>query len=71
MVTSFDVPSMTTYDATLDYAFDVRDTETRIRLGARNLTDERAPIYDSSYGFSSDAHRDYGRIYYVDLRLRF
>ena len=67
----FDVPSMTTYDATLDYAFDIRDTETRIRLGARNLTDERAPIYDSSYGFSSDAHRDYGRIYYVDLRLRF
>jgi len=67
----FDIPSMTTYDATLDYSFDVSDTETRIRLGARNFTDERAPIYDSSYGFSSDAHRDYGRIYYVDLRLRF
>ncbi len=67
----FKIPSMTTYDATLDYAFDVRDTTTRVRLGVRNLTDERAPLYDSSYGFSSDAHRDYGRIYYVDLRMQF
>ena len=67
----FPVPSMTTYNMTLDYSFDVADTDTRLRFGMRNFTDERAPLYDSSFGYSSDAHRDYGRTYYLDLRMRF
>lgn len=67
----FPVPSMTTFDMTMDYSFDVGDTDTRVRLGMKNFTDERAPLYDSSFGYSSDANRDYGRTYYVDLRMRF
>ena len=67
----FEVPSMTTFDMTADYSFDVGETDTRVRFGMRNFTDERAPLYDSSFGFSSDAHRDWGRTYYLDLRMRF
>jgi iron complex outermembrane receptor protein len=67
----FEVPSMTTFNMTMDYSFDIGETDTRVRLGVKNLTDERAPLYDSSFGFSSDAHRDWGRHYYVDLRMRF
>ena len=67
----FEVPSMTTYNMTLDYSFDVADTDTRLRLGMRNFTDERAPLYDNSFGYSSDAHNDLGRSYYLDLRMRF
>ena len=67
----FPVPSMTTYNMTMDYSFDVAGTDTRLRFGMTNFTDERAPLYDSSFGFSSDAHRDYGRTYYVDLRMQF
>ncbi len=60
---------MTTYNAKFDYAFDIGDTDMRIRLGLNNLTDERAPLADSSYGFAQDAHRDWGRYYYVDLKI--
>ena len=67
----FEVDSMTTFDMTVDYSFDVAGTDTRVRLGAKNFTDERAPLYDNSFGFSSDAHRDYGRIYFLDLRMQF
>ena len=67
----FEVPSMTTYNMTVDYSFDIGETDTRLRFGARNFTDERAPLYDSSFGFSSDAHRDWGLSYYADLRMRF
>jgi hypothetical protein len=65
------IPAMTTYNATVDYAFDLGSTRTRVRLGANNFTDERAPIADESFGFFNDAHTDWGRYYYVDLRLQF
>ena len=67
----FEVPSMTTYNMTLDYSLDFGKTDTRIRLGMLNFTNERAPLYDESFGFSSDAHRDLGRSYYLDVRLQF
>lgn len=66
---AFHIPSMTTYNAKFDYSFDIGDTNMRFRVGANNLSDERAPIADESYGFSKDAHRDWGRYYYVDLRI--
>ena len=66
----WEVPSMTTFNATVDYSFDVNDIDTRIRLGVNNVADERAPIADESFGFFSDAHRDWGRFYYVDVRIR-
>jgi outer membrane receptor protein involved in Fe transport len=67
----WDVPAMTTYSASVDYSFDIGKTDTRVRLGVSNLTDERAPLYDDSFGFSSDAHTDWGRSYYLDLRMQF
>ncbi len=62
---------MTTYNATVDYRFDISDIDTRVRLGVNNFTDERAPLADESFGFFKDAHRDWGRYYYVDFRMNF
>jgi iron complex outermembrane receptor protein len=69
--TRYVIPSMTTFNATFDYSFDVNDISTRLRLGIRNLTDERAPLADRFFGFFSDAHRDYGRSYYMDFKTKF
>jgi len=63
--------SMTTYNASFDYDFNAFDTETRLRFGVNNLTDERAPLCDCRFGYWSDAHRDVGRQYYLDLRMSF
>ena len=68
---AFRIPSMTTYNAKVDYRFDVGEVGTRVRLGINNFTDERAPLADDSYGFFDDAHRDWGRYYYVDVLLSF
>ena len=65
------IPSMTTYDATFDYRFEVSDVGARARLGIKNLADERAPLADRYFGYFADAHSDYGRYMYVDLRLSF
>jgi outer membrane receptor protein involved in Fe transport len=67
----FRIPSMTTYNAKVDYSFDFADVGTRVRLGVNNFTNERAPLADDSYGFFDDAHRDFGRYYYVDVRMQF
>ncbi len=66
----FYIPSMTTYNTKVDYNFELGSTDMRVRLGLNNITDERAPLADSSYGFYQDAHRDWGRYYYVDLMIR-
>ena len=68
---TFPIPAMTRYNANVTYNFDVSDVRSRLRLGVNNFTDERAPIYDGSFGFAQDAHTDYGIYYYVDLRLQF
>ena len=70
-VEHFKIPAMTTYNAKIDYSFDISDVETRVRLGLNNFTDERAPIADESFGFFKDAHRDWGRYYYLDVKLKF
>jgi len=63
------IPSMATYNASFDYSTDLFGTNTRFRIGANNLTDERAPLADKYYSFWADAHRDYGRYFYVDVRM--
>lgn len=63
------VPAFNTYDATFTWSTDVGVARTRWRLGVRNLTDERAPLADRFFGFFADAHSDYGRSYYLDLRI--
>lgn len=66
------VPSMTTYNAAVDYRFSLMDEEDlRVRFGINNITDERAPLADVRFGYFSDMHRDLGINYYLDLRLAF
>ncbi|MBT8095098.1 MAG: TonB-dependent receptor [Gammaproteobacteria bacterium] len=65
----FLIPAMTTYNTKVDYNFDVGETDMRIRLGVNNISDRRAPLADESFGFWKDAHRDWGRYWYVDLRI--
>jgi len=63
--------AMTTYNASFEYGFDTWGPDTRLRLGINNLSDERAPLCDCRFGYWSDAHRDNGRQYYVDVRMSF
>ncbi|MGB5336351.1 MAG: hypothetical protein WBN07_12080, partial [Woeseiaceae bacterium] len=66
------IPSMTTYNAKIDYTFRPSDRyKLRTRFGINNVTDERAPLADRYFGYFSDSHRDLGRSYYLDLRLDF
>jgi len=65
------IPSMTTYNANVDYDFEMFNARSRIRLGIINVFDERAPLADESFGFWSDVHRDLGRSWYLDLRMKF
>ena len=60
---------MTTWNATLDYRWQWQESNLRLRFGIRNFTDERAPLADRYFGYMSDVHSDYGRSYYLDLRL--
>ena len=69
--TRFIIDSMTTYNTYFDYSFDAFDVDSRVRLGINNFTDERAPLADETFNYWSDAHRDLGRYYYLDLRLDF
>ena len=68
----YPVPSMTRVNVRVEYRMKVGgDVGTRVRLGVNNVMDERAPLYDRPFGFSDDAHRDWGVYYYTDLRLSF
>jgi iron complex outermembrane receptor protein len=62
---------MKIYNASMDYRFDMFDTDARVRLGVVNFTDSRAPLADDSFGYSGDVHKDLPRSYYVDFRLAF
>ena len=60
---------MTVWNTTFDYYVNSASLDTRLRFGIRNVGDERAPLADRYFGFMSDVHRDYGRNFYVDLRV--
>jgi len=62
---------MTTYNANVDYRFDIGGSEVRARVGANNFTNARAPLADDYFGYMSDVHSDYGRSFYLDLRVSF
>jgi len=63
------IPSMRTMDLSVDYRFELYDTNARLRFAVKNFQDERAPLADRYYGYFADAHQDLGRNYYLDLRL--
>ena len=65
------VPTMTTMDLTMSYDFSLSGQKARVRFAVKNLEDERAPTADRYYGYYADAHQDYGRNYYLDLRVSF
>jgi outer membrane receptor protein involved in Fe transport len=65
------VPSMTTFNANVDYRFDLWNSDMRLRFGVNNFTNERAPLADRYFAFVGDAHTDYGRYFYLDLRMGF
>ena len=66
------LPSMQTYNASVDYRFDTfGDTRARLRLGMNNIFDERAPLSSQRFGYWSDLHQDLGRSFYLDLKLTF
>jgi hypothetical protein len=67
--TQWVIPSHTTWNASVDYRFDVFRSDTRVRFGVRNLSNERAPLADRYFGYFSDAHSDLGRSYYLDVRM--
>jgi iron complex outermembrane receptor protein len=67
--TEYNVPAMTTMDASLYYKFKVGDTSARVKFAVKNLNDERAPTADRFFGFFADAHQDYGRNYYLSLKV--
>lgn len=69
--TRYNIPSFTTYDLNADYSFRLASTDTRLRLGVKNFTDERAPLADRFFGYFADAHTDYGRYFYADVRFEF
>lgn len=63
---------MTTCNVAVNYRFDGwMDTTTRVQLGINNVTDERVPLADDSFGYFADMHTDLGIHYYLDLRLSF
>ncbi|WP_448547245.1 TonB-dependent receptor domain-containing protein [Thalassotalea fusca] len=69
--TKYIVPSMTTYNASIDYKFTLAGADSRVRFGVNNLTDERAPLADRYFGYFADAHSDYGRGYYLEVKASF
>lgn len=69
--TKYIIPSMTTYNASIDYKFNIHGIKSRVRFGVNNLTDERAPLADRYFGYFADAHSDYGRGYYVEVKAAF
>jgi outer membrane receptor protein involved in Fe transport len=65
------VPSMTTYNSYVDYYAELFNTDTRFRFGVNNMFNQRAPFADGYFNYFSDAHRNMGRYFYVDVRVGF
>ena len=66
------IKPMATYNMSVDYSFDTfGDVAARARFGIINFTDSRAPLSSGRFGYHADMHRDFGRSWYLDLRLDF
>ena len=63
------IPSVTTWNATIDYRWEMASRDWRLRLGINNVFDKRAPLADRYFGYFADAHRDFGRNYYLQVRV--
>jgi len=61
-----------THNLYVQYEFD-HDTDKplRLRVGARNITDETPPLADTNFGFLGELHSPQGRFVYVNVRKTF
>lgn len=62
-----------THNLYLQYRFDGSGplSDTRIRVGARNIFDEDPPLADARYGYVGSVHSNRGRWWYASLRKSF
>ncbi|MFN3237646.1 MAG: TonB-dependent receptor domain-containing protein [Pseudomonadales bacterium] len=67
---AFKIDSMTTYNMNVTYNFEMFEMASRVKFGVNNLTNERAPLADDSFGYFADQHRDLGRYYYLDFSVK-
>jgi hypothetical protein len=72
--TLFKVDDWTTANVYVQYEF-LDDQSilggTRVRAGARNVTDEDPPLADSDFGYIGDLHSNRGRYVYLSVRKSF
>ena len=66
--TRWEIPAVDTFDASVDWHAGFAGRNMRVRLGVKNLTDERAPLADRYFGYFADAHSDLGRYLYIDVK---
>jgi outer membrane receptor protein involved in Fe transport len=63
-----------THNADVQYTFEGGEgalDEVRVRLGARNITNEQPPLADSEGGYFGDLHSPRGRMVYLSVRTSF
>lgn len=62
-----------THNLYLQYSFDGPGplSDTRIRIGARNIFDEEPPLADERFGYVGSVHSNRGRWWYASLRKSF
>jgi outer membrane receptor protein involved in Fe transport len=63
-----------THNAYVQYTFEGGEgalDEVRVRLGARNITNEQPPLADSEGGYFGDLHSPRGRMVYLSVRTSF
>lgn len=67
------IDSYATIDGYVDYRIggDNLFTNSRIRVGARNISDEAPPLADESFGYFSSVHSNRGRYLYVTFKHEF
>lgn len=67
----WNVKAYNTISGYIDYRLNLNSNNSRIRLGIKNITDERAPLASDIFGYYFDKHDNLGRHYYLDLSYKF
>ena len=65
------VKAYNTINGHVDYHFNFNSSNSRVRFGINNMTDERAPLASDIFGYYFDKHDNLGRYYYIDLSYKF
>jgi len=64
--TRYEIPAMNTFNTNLS----IEKDNVRIRLGINNFTNARAPLADRYFAYFPDAHNDFGRYFYLDVKVK-